>query len=117
MEQSFIIKVVLSVIVGGIWVASSTVIVDKFGTKIGGLVAGLPSTVVVALFFIGLSQGAKNAVESTTVVLFAFAANGPFMLIYAALSKKGLWQSMGTAISVWFGVSYLIILFNFDNFK
>jgi len=42
--------------------------VDKFGTKVGGLIAGLPSTVVVALFFIGLSQGVQNVVESTSVV-------------------------------------------------
>lgn len=117
MEQDFIIKVILSVIVGGIWVASSTVIVDKFGTKVGGLIAGLPSTVVVALFFIGLSQGVENVVESTSVVPLVFAANGPFMLVYAALSKKGLWQSMGAALLVWFGISYLIIIFDFSNFN
>lgn len=117
MKQDFIINVVLSVIVGGIWVASSTVIVDKFGTKVGGLIAGLPSTVVVALFFIGLSQGVESVVESTSVVPLAFAANGPFMLVYAALSKKGLWQSMGAALLVWFGISYLIMFFNLSNFN
>lgn len=117
MEQDFIIKILLSVIVGGIWVASSTIIVDKFGTKVGGLIAGLPSTVVVALFFIGLSQGVQKVLESTSVVPLAFAANGPFMLIYAALSKRGIWQAMGAAILVWFGISYLIILFDFNDFN
>ncbi|MCC4227156.1 DUF3147 family protein [Zunongwangia profunda] len=117
MEQDFIIKVVLSLIVGGIWVASSTVVVDKFGTKVGGLIAGLPSTVVIALFFIGLNQGVESVVASTSVVPLAFAANGPFMLVYAALSKKGLWLSMGAALLVWFGISYLIILLDFNNFS
>ncbi len=51
MDQAFLFKVVLSMIIGGIWVVASTVIVDKFGTKLGGLIAGLPSTVVVALTF------------------------------------------------------------------
>lgn len=116
MGSGFIIEVILSVVIGGIWVTFSTVIVDKLGTKIGGLIAGLPSTVVVALFFIGLSQGVENAVQSTSVVPFSFAANGPFILVYAKLSKKGLWWSMGAALLVWFGISYLIILFNFNNF-
>ncbi|MET4082705.1 putative membrane protein (GlpM family) [Pedobacter sp. UYP30] len=117
MDQAFVIKVMLSVIIGGIWVALSTVIVNKFGTKVGGLIAGLPSTVVVALFFIGLSQGVESVVKSTAVVPLAFAANGPFMLVYAAASKKGLWQSMGGALLTWFVCSYIIILFRFNNFN
>lgn len=117
MDHSFLLKVILSVIIGGTWVALSTLIVDKFGTKVGGLIAGLPSTVVVALFFIGLSQGVENVIKSTAVVPLAFAANGPFMLVYAALSKKRLLQSMGAALLAWFGCSYLIILFQFDNFN
>lgn len=103
-------------VIGGVWVVGSTVIVDKFGTKLGGLIAGLPSTVVVALYFIGLSQGTETAVQSTIVVPLAFAVNGPFMLVYAFLSKRGLWQSMLTALAVWFVLSYLIIVFHLNNF-
>ena len=117
MDHSFFIKVILSIIIGGTWVALSALIVEKFGTKVGGLIAGLPSTVVVALFFIGLSQGVESVIKSTTVVPLAFAANGPFMLVYAALSKKGLLQSMLAALLAWFGCSYMIILFHFDNFN
>jgi uncharacterized membrane protein (GlpM family) len=116
MDQAFLFKVVLSMIIGGIWVVASTVVVDKFGTKLGGLIAGLPSTVVVALYFIGLSQGAQTAIQSTIVIPLAFAVNGPFMLVYAFLSKRGLWQSMLTALGVWFVLSYLIIVFPLHNF-
>ena len=72
---------------------------------------------MIALFFIGLNQGVESVVASTSVVPLAFAANGPFMLVYAALSKKGLWLSMGAALLVWFGISYLIILLDFNNFS
>lgn len=116
MDQAFLFKVFLSMVIGGAWVVGSTVIVDKFGTKLGGLIAGLPSTVVVALYFIGLSQGTQTAVQSTTVIPLAFAVNGPFMLVYAFLSKRGLWQSMPAALGAWFVLSYLIIAFRIHNF-
>ncbi|WP_419802644.1 DUF3147 family protein [Mucilaginibacter sp.] len=116
MDHAILFKVILSMVIGGVWVLGSTVIVDKFGTKIGGLIAGLPSTVVVALYFIGLSQGTQTAVQSTVVIPLAFAVNGPFMLAYAYLSKRGLWQSILSALAVWFVLSYLIIAFHLHNF-
>ena len=97
MQPDFIYKVIASIIIGGAWVALSTVLVDKLGTKTGGLIAGLPSTVVV-------------------VVPLAFAVNGPFLLAYAALAKRGWRQAMVPAVGVWFGLSYLIIVFRLDEF-
>ena len=46
----------------------------------------------------------------------AFAVNGPFLLAYAALAKRGWWQAMVPALGIWFGLSYLIIVFRLDNF-
>ncbi|MBN1224817.1 MAG: DUF3147 family protein, partial [Candidatus Aminicenantes bacterium] len=53
MTKIFLIKLVLSFFVGGAWVAAATLIADKYGTKIGGIIIGLPSTLLVSLFFIG----------------------------------------------------------------
>ncbi|MCP4683701.1 MAG: DUF3147 family protein [Desulfobacterales bacterium] len=36
----------LSFVVGGLWVAGTTFIAEYFGTKIGGIIGGLPSTIV-----------------------------------------------------------------------
>ncbi|MFC1955801.1 DUF3147 family protein [Chloroflexota bacterium] len=33
---------VLSFIVGGTWIALVTVLAEKFGTKLGGIIAGFP---------------------------------------------------------------------------
>ena len=48
-DQIFLFKVILSVIVGGVWITSSTVIADRFGTKRGGLIAGTVGDLCVAL--------------------------------------------------------------------
>jgi hypothetical protein len=56
MDASFWIKLFLGFIVGSIWVTLTTVSAERFGSKVGGLIGGLPSTVVIALLFIGLTQ-------------------------------------------------------------
>ena len=116
LDQIFLTKVILSVIIGGIWVTSSTLIVDKFGTKLGGLIAGLPSTAVIALLFIAISDNIDTAIRSTSVIPLAYSINAAFMLVYASLSKKGLLVAILPALIIWFLLSYLIIIFNFDNF-
>ncbi len=47
MDNIFILKLVLSFIVGSLWITMGTVLAEKYGTKIGGLIAGLPSTILI----------------------------------------------------------------------
>ena len=61
MDYTFWYKLLLSFLVGGCWVTLTTIIAEKFGSKIGGLLGGLPSTIVVSLLFIGLTQNAEVA--------------------------------------------------------
>ena len=42
MDDIFFLKLALSFIVGGAWIALTTVLAEKFGTKLGGIFAGLP---------------------------------------------------------------------------
>ena len=52
MDDIFFLKFALSIIIGGAWIALATVLAEKFGTKLGGVIAGLPSMTAAALFFI-----------------------------------------------------------------
>ena len=49
MDTSFWLKLILGFIVGSLWVTLTTVSAERFGSKVGGLIGGLPSTVVIAL--------------------------------------------------------------------
>jgi len=49
-------------------VTLSTIAAERFGSKIGGLIGGLPSTVIVTLFFIGLTQTPQVAASATTII-------------------------------------------------
>jgi hypothetical protein len=55
MDNIFLLKLALSFIVGSLWITMGTVLAERYGTKIGGLVAGLPSTILISFgssFFI-----------------------------------------------------------------
>jgi len=64
----FIIKLIISFFVGAIWITSVTVISEKLGTKIGGVLGGLPSTCLIALFFIGWTQSPEVASHATIIM-------------------------------------------------
>ncbi|MDI9559183.1 MAG: DUF3147 family protein, partial [Pseudomonadota bacterium] len=52
MDNIFVLKLILSFIVGSLWITMVTILAEKYGTRIGGLMAGLPSTILISLFFI-----------------------------------------------------------------
>ncbi len=101
MDGAFLSKLALTFAVGGLWVTLSTAVADKAGPKIGGWLSGLPSTVAVALFFIGLAQGPEAAAEATTVIPLVAGANGLFLVTYVRFSRRNFSLGFGLAFLVW----------------
>ena len=89
MEISFWYKLGLSFVVGSVWVTLSTITAERYGSKIGGLIGGLPSTAVVALLFIGFTQTPLAASEATTIMPLAQGFNGLFIIVYLLLVRRG----------------------------
>ncbi|MFH1781578.1 MAG: DUF3147 family protein [Patescibacteria group bacterium] len=117
MDTIFILKLILAFIVGGVWVIITTILAEKYGSKIGGWIGGLPSTSLLSLFFIGLTQSPQIAAEATTVMPAANGGIAIFALIFVFFIKtKKLFFSLAGAILAWFIVSGLVIYFNLNNF-
>ena len=49
-------------------VVAISIIAEKFGTKLGGIIGTLPSTIVIAFIFISLNRGTMFASDSASVV-------------------------------------------------
>jgi uncharacterized membrane protein (GlpM family) len=111
----FYVKLMLGFIVGGAWITLSTIAAEKFGSKIGGLVGGLPSTIVVSFFFIGWTQGAARVHDSTTFMPFAFVANVLYLIVYALASRRGLAAGILSALAAWFALTAVLIVLQIDN--
>ena len=112
----FIIKLILSFLIGGLWVTVATGLADRHGTKVGGFIAGLPSTALLSLFFIGWTQSPIIAVQATTIIPAIGAVNALFLLVYISLVRKNFWGALGGSFLVWFGCSFTLIFLDFDKF-
>ena len=116
MNESFYFLLALSFLVGSIWVTLTSIVAERFGSKIGGLIGGLPSTAIVSFFFIGLTQSPQTASQATNVFPLAYSITGLFLVFYALLSRKEFLVSFIGSLLIWFSLSTLIILFDVDNF-
>lgn len=116
MEISFWYKLGLSFVVGSVWVTLSTIAAERYGSKIGGLIGGLPSTAVVALLFIGFTQTPLAASEATTIMPLAQGFNGLFIIVYLLLVRRGLVSGLGGALLVWFSLAGILVAINIQNF-
>lgn len=116
MSDTFLIKLALSFLIGGAWVTTATLLADKHGTKIGGLAAGLPSTALISLFFIGWTQSPGAAVEATTVIPMIGAVNALFLLAYISLAKINFWIALSCASLFWSLSSSVLVILKFNKF-
>ena len=80
----FWIKLILSFFIGGTYIAFTIWIAEKFGSKIGGIILGLPSTTLVSLIFIAWTQdvSALTALPTTTAAFCKRTFVSAFILSY-----------------------------------
>lgn len=116
MDLSFWFKLLLGFLVGSLWITLTTISAERFGSKVGGLIGGLPSTVVIALFFIGLTQSPQAAADATTVMPLAQGLNGLFVLTFMLLIPRGLWLGLVGSLLLWFFQSTLLYLLDIQLF-
>lgn len=116
MGTAFWFKLGLSFIVGGAWVSLSTLAAERYGSKIGGLIGGLPSTVVVTLLFIGLTQTVSAASEATLLVPLAMGINGFFIIVFILTARRGLLPSLLLALLTWFILASVLIAIDIQHF-
>jgi uncharacterized membrane protein (GlpM family) len=107
----FIIKVLLSLVIGIAWVIISTYIAERVSGKLGGLIVGLPSTAVISLLFVGLTQGASAALTAATIVPYSSGLYCFFFITYLLLTKKGFKIGFFSSLFVWFVFAFLAAKF------
>jgi uncharacterized membrane protein (GlpM family) len=113
---TFLFKLILTFLVGGIWIMFSTVLAEKYGSKMGGVIAGFPSTSAIALFFIGWTQTPGFASQATTLIPIICGINAIFVVIYILLSKRNFYIALFSAFFFWLMVSLILVKSNFDHF-
>jgi uncharacterized membrane protein (GlpM family) len=92
-----------------------TVIAEKYGTKIGGIIGTLPSTIVIAFIFISLNRDLNFASRSAAVVPAEMGINLTFLLVFVVTIKRGIPIAAVSSLSVWSIMSAMLYFTNLNN--
>jgi hypothetical protein len=112
----FPLKLALSFIVGGSWITLATIFAEKFGTKVGGVLAGIPSTTVIAFFFIAWTQSPAFASEALNITPSIMAIDAIFVLLYVFFLKYTSKFAIPLALLFWALMALGIISLEFSDF-
>ena len=108
-------QIVLPFVLSAIVVILITVIAEKYGTKVGGIIGTLPTTIIIAFVFIALNRGVGFASESVAVVPAEMGINLAFLCIFAILAYKSLRIALTGAFVFWIIFSIILFLTRLDN--
>ncbi|UCG12176.1 MAG: DUF3147 family protein [Deltaproteobacteria bacterium] len=110
--NAYVLDLTASFVVGGTWVTLASVTAQRFGGKIGGFIAGLPATSVLAIFFITYTEGARHGFDVTGVFPLAISVNAVFLAAFAAFSRKSFSLGLLASLGIWIVVQSVLLHFH-----
>jgi len=87
-----------------------TVIAERYGTKVGGILGTLPSTIVIAFLFFALNQGVSFASRSAIVVPAEMGINVVFLFVFVLLAFRSTAGALVASLIVWIILSTLLFM-------
>jgi hypothetical protein len=117
--NALILHLFLGFVVGGSWIAIIAWFGELRGSRLGGFVAGLPSTVALGFLFIGWNQSAAITVRATTTFPLFYSLAGVFLLSFAAIGRKwqSFWRALIISIVIWLVITLLVAVLNVQSFE
>lgn len=97
-----LIQFIIPFIIASSVVVGVTVIAEKFGTRIGGILGTVPSTIIVAFVFIAMNQGEDFASRAVAIVPAEMAINLVFLFSFSILSSRtGAVKALIYSLVIW----------------
>jgi uncharacterized membrane protein (GlpM family) len=116
MVFDFFLHLILAFAVGSLWVTVITIVAEKKGSVLGGILGGLPSTSAFSFFFIGINQSSDAAVQATTVFPLVFGVTSAYLFFFAFFAQKGFGRGISVSLLIWFAISGLIVASGLRDF-
>lgn len=115
MDQLFIIRIVISFFIAGIWIGSATFLAERLGSKWGGLFTNLPSNILISMIFVAIVNDINFVVETVPAVPLGMAIDTIFLFVFVILLRYSVTLSALVSLSVWFILALLATLTNFNH--
>ncbi|MFA6185559.1 MAG: DUF3147 family protein [Candidatus Shapirobacteria bacterium] len=115
MDKLFLIKLILSFFVGGSYIAFTIWVSEKFGSKIGGILIGMPSTFLISLIFLAWTQSSQIAASAVPIVPAILGATSIFLVVLIYFYKFNKIIAFIIAFCSWFILSFPLVFFSLKN--
>lgn len=117
MDQYFVTKVVSSFLIAGTWIALSTVLAEKLGSKVGGLISNLPSNILVSLIFIALVNDVSYVTNAIVSIPLGISICTLFLVVFIVLLRFNLIIAILASLSFWFVLAFLSSTLHLNHFS
>ncbi|MDP2791158.1 MAG: hypothetical protein Q8O15_05305 [Rectinemataceae bacterium] len=95
------IRIALSFIIAGIWIAAATFLGERLGSRKAGLIANMPSNILISLIFVALTRGSEYAAATTVGVPMGMMIDTVFLAVFIFALAWGLWAALAVALASW----------------
>lgn len=94
-------------LVAGVWIGAATLLAERLGPRMGGLVGNLPSNILVALVFVAIAQGEAFVARATSAVPIGMTIDALFLVAFVLLLPRGLPLAIAGSLAVWLVLALL----------
>jgi len=115
LSSYLILNVLISFVAAGIWIGGATLIAERLGSQRGGLIANLPSTVLIALIFVALVNDVGFAARATRAIPMGMTIDTIFLLVFIILLNKGLIKAIIISLFTWLMLACIAGLIQYSN--
>jgi len=116
MDNFLIIRIIISFLIAGCWIAAATLLAERLGSKIGGLITNLPSNILISLIFIAMINGPTYVHHAVPTIPIGMAINTLFLFAFIVTLKFGLAISTIFSLLVWLVLACGATFLDFKNF-
>jgi hypothetical protein len=113
MDTPFLGRVLFSFFIAGSWIAFATLLAERLGSKLGGLITNLPSNILISLIFIALTQGTLFVKQAVPGIPVGMLIDTLFLLVFIILLKYSLLLSIIGSLFTWFTLAILSAIINY----
>lgn len=100
-----VVRAAVAFLVGGAYVAAMARAAEHLGSKTGGLLLAMPSTIFVGVSFIAWSEGTDALHQATSILPATIAAAVLFLIAFVNLARRSLLLAYVGAIGVWLAIT------------
>lgn len=115
MDTLFLTRVLLSFLIAGSWIAFATLLAERLGSKLGGLITNLPSNILISLIFIAITQGVDFVKQTVPGIPIGMLIDTFFLLIFILLLKYSLLLSIAGSLLTWFTLAIMAAVLKYDQ--